>query len=86
MNFKPLFTWILARLSENSTWRGLILLLTAAGATINPDLANAIISVGLAVVGLINVFRKSYNAQDTSSSPPAPSSVTLGDGLRPPTA
>lgn len=50
--------WILDRLSENSTWRGIILVLTAAGVQIAPDLANAIIATGLSVVGLINILRK----------------------------
>lgn len=51
--------YILARLTENSTWRGLIMLVTALGVKVAPDQAEAIISAGLAVVGLINVFRRS---------------------------
>lgn len=47
--------YILARAKEPSTWRGLILLLTAAGVPIAPQMTEAIISVGLAVVGLIGV-------------------------------
>ena len=47
--------YILARIKEPSTWRGIILLLTAAGLPIAPELADAIISVGLAVAGLIGV-------------------------------
>lgn len=50
-------TWILSRLSENSTWRGLIAIATACGVGIAPDLANAIIAAGLAAIGLINVIR-----------------------------
>jgi hypothetical protein len=50
--------WILARLSENSTWRGIILLLTAAGVKLRPDLVDSIIAAGLTLVGLINVIRK----------------------------
>lgn len=49
---------IIERLSENSTWRGLILLATAVGVKLEPELQTAIISSGLAVVGLINVIRK----------------------------
>lgn len=51
------FDWLLARLSENSTWRGIILTLTGLGITIKPDKMAAITATGLAVVGLINVFR-----------------------------
>lgn len=50
--------WILDRLSENSTWRGLILIATASGIAINPPLAAAITAAGLGMVGLINVIRK----------------------------
>lgn len=55
---KPTLDWILARLAENSTWRGIILLITAAGLKLAPELWDSIISVGLALVGLINVIRK----------------------------
>ena len=51
--------YLLDRLSENSTWRGLVMLLTAVGVQVDPSQANAIIAAGLALVGLINVFRKS---------------------------
>ena len=50
--------WILDRLSENSTWRGLITLATATGVfTISPNLAEAIIAAGLGIVGLVNIIR-----------------------------
>ena len=48
-------SYILARLKEASTWRGIIMLLTAAGIPIAPALAESIITAGLAVVGLIGV-------------------------------
>ena len=47
--------YLLARAKEPSSWRGLILLLTAAGVPIAPGMAEALISVGLAVAGLIGV-------------------------------
>lgn len=49
---------ILERLSENSTWRGLLLIATAVGVKLNPELQNQIITTGLSAVGLINVIRK----------------------------
>jgi hypothetical protein len=49
---------LLDRLSENSTWRGIILLVTAAGVTLSPEHQNALMALGLAIVGVINVFRK----------------------------
>ena len=49
---------VLEKLSENSTWRGLILLGTALGVKIQPELQESIIVAGLGLVGLINVVRK----------------------------
>ena len=49
---------ILDSLSQNSTWRGLILLATAAGVHMEPELQNQIVATGLGLVGLINVVRK----------------------------
>ena len=48
----------LAKLSENSTWRGLILIATAAGVKLEPELQEAILVAGLGLVGLINIIRK----------------------------
>jgi hypothetical protein len=50
--------YILDRLSENSTWRGLILVAVALGVKIEPELQNQIIAAGLGLVGTINIFRK----------------------------
>jgi hypothetical protein len=55
---KNIINVIIERLSENSTWRGLILLGTAVGLRLEPELQNQIIASGLALVGLINVIRK----------------------------
>lgn len=49
---------LLEKLSENSTWRGLILIATAVGVRIEPELQEAILVAGLGLVGLINVIRK----------------------------
>jgi hypothetical protein len=49
---------VLERLSENSTWRGLLLIATALGVKLEPDLQNAILAAGLGAIGLINVARK----------------------------
>lgn len=46
------------RLSENSTWRGLILVATACGVQLEPALQEQIVASGLALVGLINIIRK----------------------------
>ena len=50
--------FVLDRLSENSTWRGLILVAVALGVKLEPEMQNQIIAAGLGLVGAINVFRK----------------------------
>ena len=55
---KTAVDWVLARLSENSTWRGILLTATGLGIAIKPDKAAAVTATGLALVGLINVFRQ----------------------------
>jgi hypothetical protein len=47
--------YILARAKEPSSWRGLFLILTAIGVPVAPELAEAIITVGLGIAGLIGV-------------------------------
>lgn len=48
-------TYLLERAKEPSTWRGLFLILTAIGVPVAPEMANAIITVGLGVAGAIGV-------------------------------
>lgn len=48
--------YILDRVKEPSTWRGFVLLLTAIGVPVAPAMADAIVSAGLALAGLIGVF------------------------------
>lgn len=47
--------YLLARAKEPSTWRGLFLLLTAIGVPVAPEMANAIITVGLGLAGAVGV-------------------------------
>jgi hypothetical protein len=47
--------YILARAKEPSSWRGLFLILTAIGVPVAPEMANAIITIGLGVAGAIGV-------------------------------
>lgn len=48
--------FIINRLSEPSTWRGMILILTSVGVNIAPMMADAIIAAGVGVCGLIGVL------------------------------
>ena len=47
--------YILARVKEPSSWRGLILLLTAIGVPVAPEMADAIVTIGLGIAGLVGV-------------------------------
>lgn len=49
-------SYILSRIKEPSTWRGFILLLTAIGVPVAPQLAEAIVTTGLGVAGLVGVI------------------------------
>jgi hypothetical protein len=49
---------VLERLTENSTWRGIILVLTALGLKLHPELQEQIVASGLTLVGLINIIRR----------------------------
>lgn len=46
-------TYMLERMREPSTWRGLTLLLTALGVPLAPGVSDAIIAIGLGIAGLI---------------------------------
>lgn len=48
--------YLFARAKEPSTWRGLVLLLTAVGVPIAPALGEQIVTAGLAAAGLIGVL------------------------------
>ena len=45
--------YVLERMKEPSTWRGLTLLLTALGIPLAPGVSDAIIAAGLGIAGLI---------------------------------
>ena len=47
--------YILDRAKEPSTWRGVILILTAIGVPIAPEMAESIIAVGIAFAGFVGV-------------------------------
>ncbi|MDD2728337.1 hypothetical protein [Malikia sp.] len=49
-------TYLINRAREASTWRGLILIAAAIGVPVAPDLAEAIVSAGLGLAGLVGVL------------------------------
>jgi hypothetical protein len=48
--------YILDRVREPSTWRGAILFLTAIGVPIAPQMADAIVTAGLGIAGLVGML------------------------------
>ena len=50
--------WIKKRLKEQSTWKGLVWLLTACGVALTPEQTEAIITAGLSLAGIIDIFTK----------------------------
>ena len=48
--------YVVNRAKEASTWRGVVMLLTALGLNISPEMADAIISVGIAVAGAVGML------------------------------
>lgn len=53
-----MLNWLLARLKEQSTWKGLTLILSAVGIALSPEQMAAIVTAAVSVVGVIEVFRK----------------------------
>lgn len=52
---KPVLKFIVARLSEASTVRGLLMLLTAAGVALRPEAIDAIVTFGVGLSGLLGI-------------------------------
>lgn len=54
MNFQAVLDWVLARLSEKSTWAAIVTFAaTILGRQIAPELADTITTAGLSIVALI---------------------------------
>lgn len=51
-----MIAYIIDRLKEASTWRGIIGLITAAGVTISPEQIDKIVAAGLAIMGVIGML------------------------------
>ena len=48
--------YLIERLKEPSSWRGILAIVTAAGITLEPAQAEAIVAAGLALIGIIGAF------------------------------
>lgn len=52
-----MLNWLLDRIKEKSTWGSIFtLLITATGVVLSPELKEAIMTVGIAVAGLIGII------------------------------
>lgn len=55
--------YILDRLKEPSSWRGLVMIATAFGVSVNPELIEAIIAAGTGLAGVIGFAFKDKVAE-----------------------
>lgn len=66
MNFQTILDWVLARLSEKSSWAAIVTFAaTILGRQVAPELAETITTAGMSLVALILVVVK------TKPTPPA---------------
>lgn len=70
--------WLLARLREPSSWRGIIWLLTAMGVTLSPEAWEYVVAAGMALAGLLGVF-----LADPDPDPSLPPIVLVGRATDP---
>lgn len=61
---------VLEYLMHDSTWKGIISILTSLGVVIKPELMGPIVSVGMSLVGLIQVFITDRNVDKTPQIKP----------------
>ena len=54
-------SYIIERLKEPSTWRGIIWIVTACGFVLEPEQKEAIATAGMALVGAISIFMEKGN-------------------------
>ena len=55
--------YIVDRLKEPSSWRGLVMIATAFGVSINPELLDSIIAAGTGLAGVIGFVFKDKVAE-----------------------
>jgi hypothetical protein len=56
LSFNAIVRFARVQGTQPSTWRGITMIASALGLAIQPDLATAIVAVGMAVSGLIGVL------------------------------
>lgn len=53
---KKLYHYLLTQFSQASTWRGIILIISSAGAMVSEDAKEAILTFGIMAAGLVGVL------------------------------
>jgi len=53
---KRVMGYVLARMAEASTWRGVVVIITAMGVHLSPDQVAGILTAGLGLSGLVGVM------------------------------
>ena len=66
-----LLTWMKARSKEPSTMRGILGLLLSLGVVVDPANIDAIIALFIALISLVNVFKRDYSSPDAKEKKPS---------------
>ena len=74
-----ILNYILSRLNEASTWRGIIMLIAGGWATRNPDQLDAIIPVAMAIVGAVGAFIPDKNTTIKKETDDESSNINRGE-------
>ena len=72
--------WLIARLKESSTWRGIVWMLTACGVTLRPEIWEQITAIGMAAAGLLGVITSENPQRVDIHLPPPIELVGRSDG------
>lgn len=70
--------FMLARMKEKTTWRGVILLLGILGVALSPEQKEAIITAGVALIGAVEVLSKEQPKTPEAKNAPAEKEVSNG--------
>lgn len=68
--------WLLERLQERSTWLGVISFFVATGLTIAPDLKEAIVTAGVALVGVVSIITKDLHKKNLDTQEAKKTKIT----------
>ena len=52
-----IIAYLIERLDEPSTWRGIVWFITAFGIVLSPEQKESVVATGMAIAGLVGVFK-----------------------------